>query len=71
MMEGFSGCNGTEGGETQVEEVQGLVGNDNSALKSNNLGPKVTHGIHNVINQEILSESVFPAQHGAIKWVNR
>ena len=50
MLEGFSGCNSTEGGETQAEEVQGLVGNGNLALKSNNLGPEVMHGIHNVIN---------------------
>ena len=60
-MEGFSGGNVTEGGETQVEGAQGLARNGNAALKSNNLGPKITHGIHNVINQDIMSESVFPA----------
>ena len=61
VMEGFSGGNVTEGGETQAEGAQGLAGNGNAALKSNNLGPKITHGIHNVINQDIMSESVFPA----------
>ena len=65
VMEGFSGCNVAEGGETQAEDVQGLAGNGNAALKSNNLGPKITHGIHNVINKDIMSESVFPAQHAA------
>ena len=58
VLEGLGGCNGKEGGETKVEEVQGLVGNDNSALNSNNLGLEVTLGIHNMINQEIMSESV-------------
>ena len=62
MLEGLGGCNGKEGGETKVEEVQGLVGNDNSALNSNNLGLEVTHGIHNMINQEIMSESVTTVQ---------
>ena len=62
MLEGLGGCNGKEGGETKVEEVQGLVGNDNSALNSNNLGPEVMLGIHNMINQEIMSESVTTVQ---------
>ena len=65
VLEGLSGRNGKEGGETQAEEVQGLVGNGNLALNSNNFGPKVTHGIHNVINQGIMSESVIPAQQAA------
>ena len=62
VLEGLGGCNGKEGGETQAEEVQGLVGNGNSALNSNNLGLEVTHGIHNMINQEIMSESVTTVQ---------
>ena len=58
VLEGLGGCNSKEGGESQEEEVQGLVGNGNSTLNCNNLGPEVMHGIHNVINQDFMSESV-------------
>ena len=64
VMEGFSGGIGTEGGETQADGGHGPAGNGN-ALKSTNLGPKITHGNHYGINQDIMSESVFPAQHAA------
>lgn len=62
MREESGGCNGKEGGKPQEEEVQGLAGNGNSALISNNSGSEVSHGIHSVINKDFMSESVTGVQ---------